>query len=86
MEPLSSLPKQHNKRWSDKEFNNLHREYDLLEMTIQDIASLHFRGIDAIMYKLQQLNLIETWLDARGYQDWAREQPEIGTWIQINNK
>jgi len=79
MEQLS-LPKQHNKRWSDKEFKDLHREYELLEMTIQDIASLHFRGVDAILYKLQQLNLIDTWLDARGYQDWAREQPEIGTW------
>jgi len=76
----TQLPKRHNQRWPESEFESLRREYELLEWTIQEIASHHQRGVDAILYKLQQLDLIDTWLDARGYQDWARDLPEFGTW------
>ena len=73
-------PRRHNKRWPETELNELHREYELLERTIQEIAIHHERCVDGILYKLQQLDLIDTWLDARGYQDWARDLPEFGTW------
>ena len=81
----TQLPKRHNKRWLDTELDDLHREYELLEWRIQEIASHHARCVDAILYKLQQIDLIDTWLDARGYQDWARDLPEIGTWRWPDN-
>ena len=44
----------------------------LLEMTIQDIAYKHERTVDAILYRLQQEGFIETWIDARGYQEYSK--------------
>ena len=67
-----SLPYRHNFRWNVNELLSLHREYELLEMTIQDIADKHQRSVDAILYKLQQEGFIETWIDARGYQEYSK--------------
>ena len=67
-----SLPYRHNFRWNVNELLSLQREYELLEMTIQDIADRHERTVDAILYRLQQEGFIETWVDARGYQEYAK--------------
>lgn len=67
-----SLPYRHNFKWNINELLSLQREYELLEMTIQDIADRHERTVDAILYRLQQEGFIETWVDARGYQEYAK--------------
>ena len=67
-----SLPYRHNFKWNINELLSLQREYELLEMTIQDIAAKHERTVDAILYRLQQEGFIETWVDARGYQEYSK--------------
>jgi len=69
---MNSLPNRHNFKWNINELLSLQREYELLEMTIQDIASKHERTVDAILFRLQQEGFIETWIDARGYQEYAK--------------
>jgi hypothetical protein len=68
-----SLPYRHNFKWNINELLSLQREYQLLEMTIQDIADKHERTVDAILYRLQQEEFIDTWVDARGYQEYAKQ-------------
>ena len=41
-----------NYKWTINECLRLEREYDLLELSIQDIALLHERSPEAILYKL----------------------------------
>lgn len=41
-------------KWSVNECLRLEREYDLLKLSVSEIASLHERSEDAIMYKLDQ--------------------------------
>jgi len=67
-----SLPYRHNFKWNINELLSLQREYELLEMTIQDIADKHERTVDAILYRLQQEEFIESWVDARGYQEYSK--------------
>jgi len=66
------LPYRHNFKWNVNEILSLQREYELLEMTIQDIASKHERTVESILYRLQQEEIIETWIDARGYQEYCK--------------
>jgi hypothetical protein len=72
-----SLPYRHNFKWNINELLSLQREYELLEMTIQEIASKHERTIEAILYRLQKEGLIETWIDARGYQEYSKTFPYL---------
>jgi len=69
-----SLPYRHNFKWNVNELLSLQREYELLEMTIQDISDKHDRTIVAILYRLQEEGFIESWIDARGYQEFAKTQ------------
>jgi hypothetical protein len=71
---MSSPPQRHNFKWNINELLSLQREYQLLEMTIQDISDKHGRTVVAILYKLQQEGFIETWIDARGYQEFSKTQ------------
>ena len=41
-------------KWSVNECLRLEREYDLLKLSVSEIASLHERSDEAIMYKLDQ--------------------------------
>ena len=41
-------------KWSVNECLRLEREYDLLKLSVSEIALLHERSDDAIMYKLDQ--------------------------------
>ena len=67
-----SLPNRHNFKWNVNELIAFQREYELLEMTIQDIAAKHERTVDAILYRLCQEGFIESWVDARGYQEYSK--------------
>jgi hypothetical protein len=45
-------------KWNVNEILNLQREYELLELTVQEIAVLHKRSVSAILYKLEAESLI----------------------------
>ena len=66
-----SLPYRHNNKWTIPELLTLQRDYELLEMDITDIAEKHERTVMAILYRLQSENFIESWNDARGYQEYV---------------
>lgn len=51
-------PSRHNFKWSVNEILALHREYDLLKLSIEEIANKHKRTPHAIIYKLVNENII----------------------------
>jgi DNA-binding PadR family transcriptional regulator len=50
------------------ELLTLQREYELLELTIQEIAQRHQRTVYAILYKLEGEGFITSWNEARGFK------------------
>jgi hypothetical protein len=54
-------------KWTINELISLQREYELLELTVQQIADKHQRSETAILYKLEGEGLIESWNSARGF-------------------
>ena len=45
----------------------LQREYELLELPVNEIATLHQRGADAILHRLLKEGFIDSMETARGY-------------------
>jgi hypothetical protein len=66
-------PQRNGNKWSVSELNSLQREYELLELTIQEIALKHERTIEAILYKLYNEQFIDEFHVARGYPEYAEE-------------
>jgi len=64
---IMSNYKRSGKKWSVNELLALQREYELLELTVQQIASRHERTQEAIVSKLESEGFISNWNDARGY-------------------
>jgi hypothetical protein len=54
-------------KWTINELISLQREYELLELTVQQIADKHQRSETAILYKLESEGLIDSWKSARGF-------------------
>jgi len=54
-------------RWNINELLKLEREYDLLELNVQQIAFNHSRTIESVMYRLESEGLINNWENARGF-------------------
>ena len=54
-------------KWTINELLSLQREYELLELTVQEIANKHQRSETAILYKLESEGLIDSWNNARGF-------------------
>lgn len=68
--------KRANKRWTINEVLTLQREYELLELSVTDIAVRHERSADAIAFKLKSEGFIVELTDARGY--YSDMPPLIG--------
>ena len=66
--------KRNGNKWTINELISLQREYELLEMTIQQIAVNHERTIDAILYKLYNEQIIGEQEVARGYSEYVEQQ------------
>jgi ribosomal protein S8 len=73
--------KRHYFKWNINELIALQREYELLEMTIQEIAIKHQRSVKAILCRLQQENFIQNWEEATGFEDYVRVTPELEHYI-----
>ena len=54
-------------KWNINELLSLQREYELLELTIQEIALKHGRSVDAILFRLESEGFISSWSVARGF-------------------
>jgi hypothetical protein len=67
----------HNKRWNVNEELKLQREYELLNMTIQEIAESHERTEEAILCKLQKEGFIRSWYEATGYKEYEKSLPDF---------
>jgi hypothetical protein len=64
----NTMPKRHRARWNASELNRLHNEYEMKELTVQEIADLHGRTVYGVMSKLQAEGLIDSsWNNARGW-------------------
>ena len=61
-------------KWSVNELLALQREYELLELPIQEIAMRHKRTVEAILYKLYNEEIIGDTEVARGYIDYVEQQ------------
>lgn len=69
----------HRYKWSINEVLSLQREYELLELSIQEIAIKHKRKVDAIIYKLLEEEFVENCESIRGYETYCKEilEPEF---------
>ena len=64
-------------KWNINELIALQREYELLELTIQEIAFKHRRSIKAILCRLQEENFIRNWNEAKGYNEYVKDDDLI---------
>ena len=57
-------------KWTVNELLSLQREYELLELTIKEIAIKHQRSIEAILFRLESEGFIDEWSTSRGFDDY----------------
>ena len=67
------MTSRNNNKWTVNELLALQREHELLEMDIFDIALKHKRTPRAILYKLEDEGIINTWSEAHGYDKYCNE-------------
>jgi len=73
----TTMPKRHRARWTASELNRLHNEYEMKELTVQEIADLHGRTVYGVMSKLQAEGLIDSsWNNARGWVFQSQSQSQ----------
>jgi len=66
---MNEMPLRKGLPWSSNEINRLHNEYELKELSVHEIATLHKRGVRAILHRLADEGLISSgWQDARGWE------------------
>jgi hypothetical protein len=70
--------KRQGNKWTVNELLSLQREYELLELSVQEIAENHKRSETSILYKLEREGLIDGWTYARGF-DSEKYQQSIST-------
>lgn len=73
--------KRHYFKWNINELIALQREYELLGLTIQEIAIKHKRSVKAILCKLEQENFIRNWNEANGFAEYAESNRELDYYV-----
>ena len=69
--------KRHYFKWNINELIALQREYELLELSVQEIANIHKRSVKSILCKLDQENFIRNWNEANGFKDYIDCSSEL---------
>jgi ribosomal protein S8 len=64
-------------KWSVNELLSLQREYELLEMDVEEISLKHQRTVEAILHKLESEGFISSWNDARGYSIKGKKESVV---------
>jgi hypothetical protein len=67
----------HYNKWSINEVIQLQREYELLQLSIQEIAKRHERSVRAILCKLEKEKFILHWYEAKGFDEYVIFQPDL---------
>ena len=62
--------KRRGNKWTVNELISLQREYELLELTIKEIAIKHQRSVEAILFRLESEGFIDKWSTSRGFDDY----------------
>jgi hypothetical protein len=72
--------------WGSSEVNRLYNEYELQQLPILRIATLHKRGEHAILHRLAKEGLIlESWADVRGWNvDEKRDFKQVLKPARVN--
>jgi len=70
----------HYKKWSINEVIQLQREYELLQLSIQEIAKRHKRSVRAILCKLEKEKIILDWYEAKGFYEYVIFQQSVTGW------
>lgn len=79
MSTKEELTRRNRYKWRVNEILSLQREYELQELTIQEIALLHKRSVFSILHKLEKEQFIHNFNEARGYDQvnfWDDEYEE----------
>jgi hypothetical protein len=74
--------KRHFFKWNINELIALQREYELLELSIQEIANRHKRSVNAILCRLEKEDFIRSWCDAKGFDNYVRCRPELNYYVR----
>jgi hypothetical protein len=69
--------RRHYFKWNTPEILRLKREYELLGLSIQEIAVRHNRSIRAILCKLEKENFIHDWTEAKGFEEFVISDPHL---------
>lgn len=72
---MSTSPARNGKKWSVNETLRLQREYELLELNVNEIASLHSRTIESILFRLVKEGFAEDFDSVRGYSKPPTVEP-----------
>jgi len=67
----------HYKKWTINEIIQLQREYELLNLSIQEISKNHKRSIRSILCKLEKEKFILDWYQAKGFEEYVVFQPDL---------
>jgi len=59
--------KRNGNKWTINETLTLQREYELLELTVQEMSIRHQRSENAILYRLESEGFIECWSEVKGF-------------------
>lgn len=81
-----STPKRNGNKWSVNELLSLQREFELLELSIDEIAERHQRSPDAIMYKLDNEGFADFNVLYSNYYDLNGTIPVKQTQTNIENE
>ena len=74
--------KRHYFKWNNRELIELQREYELLELSIQEIANRHRRSVNAILCRLEKENFIREWNQAKGFDSYIREPGDLDYYVR----
>jgi hypothetical protein len=70
-------------KWNINELIALQREYELLELSIQEIAERHKRNVRAILCRLQQEEFIRDWPEAKGFDSYIKSASEFNFYGEL---
>ena len=71
--------KRNGNRWSTTEILNLQREYELLNLSVQEIAQKHQRSVNSILFKLHAEGITDSLYEANGYTATATANATTAT-------
>lgn len=74
--------KRHFFKWNNRELIELQREYELLELSIQEIANRHRRSVNAILCRLEKENFIRDWNQAKGFDSYIKEAGDLDCYVR----